>query len=98
VPFPPECPNDIKSDGDAKVRPSVAVFVDMVAIVKEGNFQASGWGGTSVGSWWGGATFQGVVPYYYATRAAQGTLRDGPALEIDRCVYNNMVKSNRLLL
>ena len=69
----------------------MAVFIDMVAIVKEGNFQASGWGGTSIGGWWGGASFQGVVPYYYATRAAQDTLRDGPAVEIDRCIYNNMV-------
>jgi hypothetical protein len=79
------------------VRPSVAVFDDLVAVVKRGDFDAGGWGGTSVGGWWGGATFQGVVPYYYAERAAKGALRDGAALEVDRCVYNNMVCASSTL-
>jgi hypothetical protein len=34
---------------------------------------------------------KGVVPYYYAAAALTGSLPDGPAVEVDRCVYNNMV-------
>jgi hypothetical protein len=77
--------------GFVVVRPNQRVFEDMVEIVRKGDFQASGWGGTSIGAWWGGATFQGVVPYYYATAKASGMEIDGSAIEVDRCIYNNMV-------
>ena len=44
--------------GFAVVRPSAAVFQEMVEIVRRGDFKQSGWGGTTIGGWWGGATFQ----------------------------------------
>ena len=46
-----------------------------------------GWGGTGIGNWWGGATFQGLVPYYYFKVASARN----PAVEVDRCIYNQMV-------
>jgi len=58
--------------GFVVVRPDARAFATMVAIVKEGKFGAgfraggSGWNGTGIGHWWGGATFQGVVPFFYA--------------------------------
>jgi len=81
--------------GFAVVRPSMAAFNTMVVVMREGRFGAgvrpgaSGWNGTGIGHWWGGVTFQGLVPFYYAKvpQAAQA----GPALEVDRCVYDNMV-------
>jgi hypothetical protein len=69
-------------------------FHAMVEIMKEGKFGAgagpgkSGWNGTGVGHWWGGATFQGIVPYYYYKVANRDRF---PPLEVDRCIYDNMV-------
>ena len=49
-----------------------------------------------IGGWWGGATFQGLVPYFYAVAAAKqeivnASVWDERAIELDRCIYNNMV-------
>lgn len=80
--------------GFVVVKPDIQPFNDMVEIVKEGRFGAgagpgrSGWNGTGIGHWWGGATFQGVVPYYYYKVANQAQF---PAVEVDRCIYDNMV-------
>ena len=70
------------------VRPDVAIFEEMIEIVRVGDFKkGKGWGGTGIGNWWGGATFQGLVPYYYFKVAS----KHNPAVEVDRCIYNQMV-------
>ena len=80
--------------GFVVVKPSFEVFDGMLEIVREGKFGAgfklgaSGWNGTGIGHWWGGATFQGVVPFYYEKVADS---RRFPAMEVDRCIYDNMV-------
>jgi hypothetical protein len=80
--------------GFVVIKPDLKPFEDMVQIVKEGRFGAgvkpgaSGWNGTGIGHWWGGATFQGIVPFYYYRIADQSVFG---AEEVDRCVYDNMV-------
>jgi hypothetical protein len=87
--------------GFVVVRPSRLAFDTMVAVMREGRFGAgvksgaSGWNGTGIGHWWGGVTFQGLVPFFYA-RMPQAA-RVGAALEVDRCVYDNMVDDPVLL-
>ena len=58
----------------------------------------SGWEGTGIGHWWGGNTIQGLLPYFYARHAPQhlSVFRepsDALAVEVDRCLYDNMVDS-----
>jgi len=66
------------------LRPSMEVYNEFVSIIKEGDFRENeGWGGL-VGWFYGGATFQGIVPYYY------DALHRGEAVELNRCVYNQM--------
>ena len=77
--------------GFVVVTPSAEVFEGMVGVVRKGHWggpYGSGWEGTGIGNWWGGPTFQGVVPYYYQKVADQARF---PAVEVDRCVYNNMI-------
>ena len=72
-------------------RPSMGAFNAMVDIVKEGHWggeYGSGWEGTGIGHWWGGPTFQGLVPFFYQHAADKALY---PSVEVDRCVYNNMV-------
>jgi len=54
-------------------------------IVRVGDFTpGEGWGDSGVGYFWGGVTFQGLIPYYY------DALHPGQSVELSRCVYNNM--------
>lgn len=77
--------------GFVVVRPSQQAFAQMVDVVKQGRFGGpfgSGWNGTGIGHWWGGATFQGIVPFFFQHAADKQRF---PSLEVDRCTYNNMV-------
>ncbi|KAG7341904.1 hypothetical protein IV203_006996 [Nitzschia inconspicua] len=66
------------------LRPDMAVYNELREIVREGNFQeGKGWGGVG-GLFYGAMTFQGIIPYYY------DILHPGEAVELSRCVYNQM--------
>ena len=68
------------------VRPSEKVFDDIVEIVRRGDFGGGlGWEKSRIGHHYGGATIQGVLPFYYHTKADPDSF-----MEIDRCKYNNM--------
>jgi hypothetical protein len=71
------------------LRPDLKVYEDFRAIVKEGDFrQGKGWGGV-VGPFYGSMTFQGLIPYYYSA------LHPGHAVELNRCLYNQMSDNPR---
>ena len=71
------------------VRPNKQVFQEYVDIILEGNFTvAKGWG-EMYGGYYGAATIQGLAAYYY------GHVRPGTAVELNRCVYNNMADNPR---
>jgi lipopolysaccharide biosynthesis glycosyltransferase len=71
------------------LRPDQAVYEEYKAIVKEGDFRdGSGWGGL-VGPFHGSMTFQGIIPYYY------NVLHTGQAVEVNRCIYNQMCDNPR---
>ena len=71
------------------LRPSMDVYNEFVSIIKEGDFRAKGgWGGL-VGPFHGSMTFQGIIPYYY------DALHPGQAVELNRCVYNQMADNPR---
>ena len=66
------------------LRPDVNVYNEFVSIIKKGDFQEdTGWGGI-LGMFYGCMTFQGVIPYYY------DILHPGQAVEVNRCVFNQM--------
>ena len=80
------------------IKPDQAVFDMIVEIVREGSHNAprtGGWRNSGIGTWWGGATIQGVLPYFYAPIEKKGAPeRDAKTMsahEVDRCVYDNMV-------
>ena len=60
----------------------------MVAIVRKGDFRG-GWGGTRAGSFYGGMTIQGLLPYYFRH------VRPRLGREVRGCVYNNMASNPR---
>jgi len=77
------------------VRPSLDVFQALVALMQKGKWggKCSGWECTGVGHWWGGATIQGLLPYFYDRHAKTLSLKrasDLKAVEVDRCIYDNM--------
>lgn len=72
------------------IKPSLNTYREFVEIVLEGDYRnntrtqgGTGWGGI-VGPFHGGMTIQGLLPWYYEY------LRPGRAVELNRCVYNNM--------
>lgn len=66
------------------LRPNMTVYEEYVDIVKKGDFRdKGGWGGV-VGPFYGSMTFQGIIPYYY------DYLHLHQAVELNRCVYNQM--------
>lgn len=70
-------------------RPDLSVYEKLRDIVLEGDFQSgAGWGG-KVGPFHGSMTFQGLVPYYY------DVLYPGQAVELNRCIYNQMCDNPR---
>mmetsp|Transcript_12227 Transcript_12227/g.17394 ORF Transcript_12227/g.17394 Transcript_12227/m.17394 type:complete len:474 (-) Transcript_12227:170-1591(-) len=71
------------------LRPSMDAYKEYVDIVREGDFrEGKGWAG-KVGPFYGSMTFQGLVPYYY------DVLHPGTAVELNRCVYNQMCDNPR---
>lgn len=71
------------------VRPDPQVFAEYIDIILEGNFTVTkGWG-LAYGGYYGAATIQGLAAYYY------GHVRPGTALELNRCLYNNMADNPR---
>ncbi len=66
------------------LRPDMDVYDEFVSIIKKGDFQKNGgWGGI-LGLFYGAMTFQGIIPYYY------DVLHVGEAVELNRCIYNQM--------
>lgn len=66
------------------LRPDMDVYNEYVSIIRKGDFREhGGWGGL-VGPFYGSMTFQGLIPYYY------DVLHVGEAVELNRCVYNQM--------
>lgn len=72
------------------LRPSMQVFEEFQDIIRKGDFQrGKGWGGLGFGPFYGSMTFQGIIPYYY------DALHPGTAVELNRCVYNQMADNPR---
>lgn len=75
--------------GFLALRPSMDTYTAFCDIIREGDFrQHGGWGG-KVGPFYGSMTFQGIIPYYY------DYLHPGTAVELNRCVYNQMCDNPR---
>lgn len=71
------------------LRPDMTVYEEFREIIRIGDFRDHhGWGGL-VGPFHGSMTFQGIVPYYY------NVLHPGQAIELNRCVYNQMADNPR---
>mmetsp|Transcript_11307 Transcript_11307/g.22577 ORF Transcript_11307/g.22577 Transcript_11307/m.22577 type:complete len:680 (-) Transcript_11307:88-2127(-) len=76
------------------VRPSLTVLERYRKILQRGEFSLNprkGWGNKH-GGFYGDATFQGIVPYYYEDVAPPGEHNE---LELDRCIYNQMADNPR---
>ncbi|CAM9936653.1 unnamed protein product, partial [Sphacelaria rigidula] len=70
------------------VEPNMVVFDRLCDVVRKGNWRKmTGWEGSNIGWFYGGATIQGLLPYFYHI------LAPGMALEINRCIYNHMCDS-----
>ena len=67
------------------IRPSIERFREFQAVIRKGDYGPQGWGGSRIGSFWGGQTIQGIMPYFYHS------IHPGDAMELNRCVYNCMV-------
>ncbi|CAM9690354.1 unnamed protein product [Pylaiella littoralis] len=71
------------------VRPDLRVYDELRAIIRKGDWKiGTGWGGSNIGYFYGGATIQGLLPYYYHVVAP------GTAKELNRCIYNHMSDSD----
>ena len=71
------------------IRPSMDVYNEFKQLALEGDFrEKGGWGGL-VGPFYGAMTFQGIMPYYY------DVLHPGQAIELNRCVVNQMADNPR---
>jgi hypothetical protein len=71
------------------LRPSKDTYKELVSIIQEGDYhEGSGWGG-KVGPFHGSMTFQGIIPFIY------DVLHPGTAVELNRCVYNQMCDNPR---
>lgn len=72
------------------LRPDVEVYQEFVRIIRKGIHKPGGWGGL-VGPFYGFMTFQGIIPYYY------DVLHKNEAVELNRCIYNQMMDDPRSL-
>jgi len=73
------------------LRPSLDALALYTDTIRTGDFRREGgWGGTEHGTFYGGMTFQGIVPYFY------DELRPGTAVELNRCVWNQMADNPRV--
>jgi hypothetical protein len=71
------------------LRPNQTVYEEFRHILHQGDYRdKGGWGGLT-GKFWGSMTFQGLIPYYYLL------LHPGRAVELNRCIYNNMCSNPR---
>ena len=71
------------------LRPSMETYHAIIELVRKGEFiEGKGWGGV-IGLFYGSQTFQGLVPYYY------DVIKPGYAVEVNRCIYNNMCDNPR---
>jgi len=69
--------------GFAVVAPDAAVHAALWALVRKGAYRkGEGWNKSGIGRFWGGATFQGLLPYYFYAVAPPEA-----SAEVDRCVY-----------
>jgi len=86
----PHKPNKACQGGFLVLRPDMKVYDEFVEIIRIGDFrQSGGWGG-KVGPFYGSMTFQGIIPYYY------DILHPNEAVELNRCVYNQMADNPRV--
>lgn len=75
--------------GFVVVRPEPAVFEELTAIVKKGDYvsgfsRANGWGGLGYGGFVGAMAMQGLMAYYY------DHVRPNTSVELNQCRYNWM--------
>ena len=71
------------------LRPDQNVYNVFGEIIRKGDFrEGGGWGGKT-GVFYGSMTFQGIVPYYY------DFLHPGEAVELNRCIINQMADNPR---
>mmetsp|Transcript_17503 Transcript_17503/g.47734 ORF Transcript_17503/g.47734 Transcript_17503/m.47734 type:complete len:360 (+) Transcript_17503:109-1188(+) len=72
------------------IRPNLQTWQDFKDIAKKGDYRdTGGWGGKT-GKFWGGQTVQGMLAYYYCILN-----KGNKSVELNRCVYNNMVSPAR---
>jgi hypothetical protein len=71
------------------LKPSMETYQEFVDIIKKGDFRKNGGWEGKVGPFYGSMTFQGIIPYFY------DYLHPGKALELNRCVYNQMCDNPR---
>mmetsp|Transcript_14904 Transcript_14904/g.18731 ORF Transcript_14904/g.18731 Transcript_14904/m.18731 type:complete len:381 (+) Transcript_14904:1-1143(+) len=72
------------------VRPDRSKFNEYLEIILEGDYREhSGWGGLGFGGTYGAQQIQGIVAYFY------DHLHPGTAVELNKCVYDNMVDDPR---
>lgn len=71
-------------------KPDPGTYEAMVDVIRQGDYRAGkGWGGTGAGTYYGGMTIQGLLPYFFER------LRPGTGRAVDNCVYNNMANNPR---
>ena len=75
----------MSTGGFLVIRPSLARFEELRAIIRKGDWGPRGWGGSGIGNFWGGQTVQGILAYFYHT------VHPGDSHELNRCIYNCMV-------
>lgn len=63
----------------------MTTFEEFRAVIRKGDYGHLGWGETRIGSFWGGQTIQGILPYFYYS------IHPDNAQELNRCEYNCMV-------
>eukprot|EP00540_Astrosyne_radiata_P017524 CAMPEP_0116840730 /NCGR_PEP_ID=MMETSP0418-20121206/10527_1 /TAXON_ID=1158023 /ORGANISM="Astrosyne radiata, Strain 13vi08-1A" /LENGTH=353 /DNA_ID=CAMNT_0004471069 /DNA_START=21 /DNA_END=1083 /DNA_ORIENTATION=- len=65
------------------LRPNRTKLSEILGVIQKGNYSyAGGWAETKIGGFWGAAQIQGLLSYIYHN--------DPTAVELDRCIYNNM--------
>ena len=82
------------------VRPSLEVFDEILTMIIHNGDRYNiecGWGGCDIGSarFYGGAGFQGVISYFYTFYLPEVTGKPSQFVELDRCLFNNMVDTAR---
>lgn len=80
-------PGELWSGGFWAVRPNMTALNMMSEQIQMGNFdRGGGWDKTGAGRWWGGATVQGILPWYAYYKMDQSKRK-----EVDTCRFNNQV-------